>query len=257
MKYSYQEISKSKAQLYAGLSQTKMRARHGLFVVEGEKAVRDSIGDFTLEAIVTTGEKCVEWPVDRSKIFKASREIMAKISNLTTPPDIIAIFKIPENEEKPYENINPDSLYVMLDGVRDPGNMGTIVRTCHWFGVTHLFCSHDCVDVYNPKTVQACMGSLGKVKVIYCDLISLIERCKEMPVYGLLLEGENIYEASLESRGFVVMGNEGVGISKELRKHITSPLLIPPGNPGNHSESLNVSVATAVTLALFASRKAK
>ena len=140
--------------------------------------------------------------------------------------------------------------YLILDGVQDPGNLGTIIRTCHWFGITTIFASLDTVDIYNPKTVQATMGSLGKVRVLYRDLEEIIASNPGVPVYGTLLEGESLYRVHPDRRGFIVMGNEGNGISENIRKLVDNPVTIPPYGH-DHGESLNVAVATAITVAWF------
>lgn len=243
-------LSKTKANLYSGLGNASMRRRYSLFSVEGEKAISDSIDFFKLEALLIQTGYVTSLKADSEKVFEVSESTMKKISNFSTPSKIMAIYKIPEIDNHNLNDINTDSLYVALDGVRDPGNMGTIIRTCHWFGIKSIFASNDCVDIYNPKTIQASMGSLGKVNLISCDLKALFEAHREMPVYGLLLNGKDIYYSKVEKNGFILMGNEGKGISENLRASITHPLYIPPGSK-NHPESLNVSIATAVTLAIF------
>lgn len=250
------QLSKNKLSQYASLGQSKMRRKYGLFAVEGRKSVVDSLPYFDLEAlIVAAGNDTYATPefqdVRRAeKIFEVSPSDMKKLSSLTTPTDVIAIYHLPQQRDEDLD-VDADELYLMLDGVRDPGNMGTIVRTAHWFGITKIFASADCVDIYNPKTVQSTMGSLGRVQVVYCNLEEVIERYPAMPVYGTLLDGENIYDAKLSKAGFIIMGNEGQGISEPIRKKITHKLLIPPYNLENHSESLNVAIATGVILALF------
>lgn len=247
------ELSKTKASLYATLSAKKMRQRYGLFLAEGEKCVLDTLGAFPLECLIATPE----WLNDNNtkvadysdKLAMATEAVIRKITMLVTPPEVIAVFKIPETEDCP---IVRDELYLMLDGVQDPGNLGTIIRTADWFGVNVIFASNDTVDVFNPKVVQSTMGSLKRVKVIYCDLLKMMESNKGMPVYGMLLDGENIYNLDKRNEGgFIVMGNEGNGISKEIRKYINHSLLIPPYNRNSHPESLNVAVATAITLSWF------
>lgn len=176
---------------------------------------------------------------------------MRRLSNFVTSPDYLGVFQIPE-ERMP--QITPGGLYVMLDGVRDPGNLGTILRTCHWFGIKAILASRDCADLYNPKCVQACMGSLGHLPVGYVNLEEVIDSNPGMPVYGLLLEGKDIYRAPLRREGFIVMGNEGKGISEAIRRKVTHPLTIPPYSQ-DHGESLNVGAATAATLAIFRCRE--
>ncbi len=250
------ELSKSKQSIYSQLSKRKMRERYGLFLVEGYKSVGDTIGLFEIEAVIAvTGTMIPDNWKCAGKIFEVTPATIKKISSLSTPPEVVAIFHIPDNNSQ--HNIpGPDQnkLYLLLDGIQDPGNMGTIVRTAHWFGIDRIYASKDTVDIYNPKTIQSTMGSLGKVEVIYCDLAALISSCPEFPVYGTLLEGENIYKATLKEHGFIIMGNEGNGISERLRLLVSSPLLIPPYHNENHPESLNVAIATAVTLSQFRSR---
>lgn len=247
------ELSKAKSALYASLSQVKFRRRHGLFIVEGEKAVHDTIGIFKPEAIICIEGFKVAWEVSSDiNLYTVTRSQMKKISGLATPSPVLGVFRIPSERENIISGLEK-KLYVVLDGIQDPGNLGTIVRTCHWFGIYTVFASHDTVDIYNPKCVQATMGSLGKVNVIYTDLVELFEANPLLPVYGMLLEGKDIFKATLSKSGFIVLGNEGKGISGTLRDSITHPLLIPPGGP-DHSESLNVAVAGAIAISCFIGR---
>lgn len=247
------ELSKAKSALYASLSQVKFRRRHGLFIVEGEKAVRDTIGFFEPEAIVCTDGYNVTWEVTGDvSYYTVSQAQMKKISGLATPSPVLGVFHIPSGRERVISGLEK-KLHVVLDGIQDPGNLGTIVRTCHWFGIYTIFASRDTVDIYNPKCVQATMGSLGKVEVIYTDLHDLFSANPSLPVYGMLLEGEDIFKATLSKSGFIVLGNEGKGISGKLRELVTHPLLIPPGGP-DHSESLNVAVAGAIAISCFIGR---
>ncbi len=242
------ELSKTKTGVYSSLSSARMRRRHGLFIVEGEKSVRDTLGHFELECLICL-KGCGDFPdVPADKVREASEADMKKISGLQTVPPVVAVYRIPRQEERPAD-VGRD-LYLVLDGVQDPGNLGTIVRTCHWFGIRRIFASRDTADVFNPKCVQSTMGSIAKVEVTYCDLPALFRENPSMPVYGLLLDGKDIFRAETGDCGFIVMGNEGNGISPEVRSHVTSPLLIPPAT-ADHAESLNVAVATAITLARF------
>ena len=175
---------------------------------------------------------------------------MKKISSLSTPPDVIAVFKLPEEDVSDIR-LDPESLTLMLDGIQDPGNLGTIIRTADWFGIDTVICSKDTVDLYNPKTIQATMGSLKRVKVFYTDLEDILNKSEVRNVYGTLLDGENIFERDLNSEGVIVMGNEGKGISDRIRTLVTDPLLIPPAREDSHPESLNVAVATAIVISQF------
>lgn len=247
------ELSKNKLGIFSSLSSLKMRRKHSLFIVEGEKAVKDSLSCFTPHAIICRSDFHTDLPAGLP-VYQASESDMRRISNLTTPSGIAAVFKLPDKDVNISElEVEGNELYLLLDGVQDPGNLGTILRTCHWFGVRKIFASRDTADLFNPKTVQATMGSLGRVEVIYCDLAALIRRFPEMPVYGTLLEGRPIYGEPLSDGGFIVMGNEGNGISDEIRDLITVPINIPPAGR-EHGESLNVAIATAVTLSQFRAR---
>lgn len=223
------EISKAKISRYALLRHKKYREKEGLFLVQGSKAVADTRPWF----------ECVD--------IIESAEAIKKISTLENLPDVVAVYKIPEREAT-LTPLPKDRFYLVLDGVQDPGNLGTIIRTAHWFGVNRIFCSRNTVDVYNPKVVMSTMGSIAKVDVTYCDLKELFEINGDLPVYGLLLEGENLFEVQCPAPGIIVMGSEGHGPSDETRLHITKAFTIPPAHTDDHPDSLNVAIATAVTL---------
>lgn len=244
------KLSKTRSGIYASLGSSKMRRRHGLFTVEGEKSVSDTLGAFPLEAIIHVSGCCPNCAIGLDNVYEVDEAEMKRLSNLSTPSDVMAVYRLPETEVNPDSLHLADGLYMVLDGVQDPGNLGTIVRTCHWFGIYQIFASCNTVDIFNPKTVQATMGSIARVNVSYCDLSDLFRNNPDLPVYGLLLDGRDIFQSSLGDKGFIVMGNEGNGISTGLRPLITDPLLIPPAGP-DHSESLNVAIAAAITLAAF------
>ena len=247
------DISKTKAALYARLGQRKMRRRLGLFTAEGTKCVADTLGKFELEALVATPRWLEEHSslavVASDRVLEAGAAELARISTLSTASEVIAVYSAPSEAELPKEML-PRGFYLVLDGVQDPGNLGTIVRTAHWFGLDTIFASRDSADIYGPKAIQSTMGSVASVRVVYCDVAELLETHSHLPAYGLLLGGEDIF-ASREgfAPGFIVMGNEGSGISDRVRRLIDRPLTIPPANPASHPDSLNVAVATAVTLA--------
>lgn len=247
------ELSKTKAAVYASLSSKKMRRKHGLFLAEGEKCVVDTLGAFELESIVATRDwiathldLCRDW---ENRVLEASDTLLKKISTLSNASEVIAVFHIPE-QNKILENFN-DELILLLDGIQDPGNLGTIVRTADWFGVDKVIASEDTVDIYNPKAIQATMGSLKRVKVCYADLCSVINCHQSFPVYGMMLEGNDIFKTTLGQAGFIVMGNEGNGLSEDVRSLVDHPLLIPPYRDDSHGESLNVAIAIAITLSTF------
>lgn len=250
------KLSKTKKSLYGNLQTVKMRRRHRLFTVEGDKAVADTSKYFDIEAIVKVEGYSLhglsECNLLDDKIYEVSESEMKELSYFSTPSSVLGVFRIPEVELEDDLKVDDTKLHLVLDGVRDPGNMGTIIRTAHWFGIFTIYASHDCVDCYNPKVVQSSMGSLGAVRVRYCNLEELLNINNTMPVYGTLLEGENIFKAALKNRGFLVMGNEGVGISEKIRGRITCGLNIPPAT-SNHGESLNVAIATGIVLSCFES----
>lgn len=249
------ELSKTKTGIYASLGSKKMRERHGLFVVEGRKGVEDTLGRFEAECVITLSGTPAPAGLSASvACYEVSERELRRLSSLSTPSDLMAVYRIPQDGG--FSEPEEGSLSLLLDGVQDPGNLGTIIRTAHWFGIKRIYASRDTADLYNPKTVQSTMGSLGRVEVIYTDLEEVVKMNPDLPVYGTLLDGENIYEATLSEHGFIVMGNEGKGISAALRALITRGLYIPPGDSSDCPESLNVAIATAVTLSQFRSAAA-
>jgi len=237
-------LSKSQISFLQSLQQKKFRREHGLFLVEGYKSVSEfAASHYQIEAIYHT-------PALASKMLKLSHNInskeislniLEKISTLKTPQDIIALVKIPAWPALNYTSLQK-KFSIVLDGIQDPGNMGTIIRTADWFGIDNVICSEDCVEVYNPKVVQATMGSLSRINVHYTNLVSFFKQCN-MPVFGALLNGENIYKTQFGTEGLVVMGNEGNGLRPEIIDKVTRAVTIP--GSGN-AESLNVAVATAI-----------
>ena len=248
------DLSKTKATLFKSLSTKKMRDKHGLFLAEGEKCALDLTDAFTLQNLIVTSG----WIEHNSnlekkfgdKILIASPDQLKYISSFTTPPDVIAVFQIPEENKFDYK-LDENKLYVGLDGIQDPGNFGSILRTCDWFGINLVFASKDTVNLYNPKVVQATMGSLARVKVIYCNLIDLLDSNADKQSYGTFLDGDNMFEIKTNFSGILIMGNEGNGISNKVEERIKRRLYIPPYDINNHGESLNVGAATAITLSYF------
>ena len=268
--------SKAQLKIYRSLQQKKFRDELGLFLAEGPKCVEELRSAFRLEALITEEE--------------VGRVAIEQLSSLRTPQGVIAVFRKPSyspedgltaSNEALTGLMTKDCLILALDGIQDPGNLGTIIRTCDWFGVRDIFCSLDTADCYSPKVVQATMGALARVRIHYVDLPKWLEsqitnHKSKINIYGTLLDGRNMYEvlqrsdltaeggptasAVLQQRGLghtwkrsiVVMGNEGNGISPAVRRLITHPLFIPSYPPGEPtSESLNVAIATAIVLAEF------
>ena len=249
-------LSKAQLKLIKSLEQKKYRRERGLFVAEGGKTVGDLIAcGLQCELIIATKEwKAAHTLATRTPITEVSEDDMKRASFLRTPQGILALFRYPCEE---LNNEHPThTLCLALDGVQDPGNMGTIIRIADWFGIEHIYCSAGCVDAYSPKTVQATMGAIGRVKIHYTNLPALIASLKgKAPVYGTFLNGDNIYNRDLQPHGLIVMGNEGNGISSECEENITERLFIPNYPVGRAtSESLNVSTATAIICSEFRRR---
>lgn len=237
-------VSKNQIKLITSLQQKKFRKEHKLFFAEGKKVIQELIhSNFSLEYLFSTAT--VFPGIDPKKILTISETELKKISALTTPNDCLAVFKQPESK-----SINPSGLIVALDDIRDPGNLGTIIRLCDWFGITELVCSEETADIYNPKVVQATMGSIARVNVNYVNLEKFINET-QLPVFGTFMDGENIYKSSLPKEGIIIMGNEANGISPEIEKVVKNRLTIPRFGDLQQTESLNVATATAIILSEF------
>lgn len=240
------------------LQQKKFRQIHKEFVAEGPKIVSELIKSsfkinkvLYLESLLNQFEK----PATHSVEIISKKEL-DRISGLKTPSGILAVFEIPEQTSFRPDDI--DDIVLVLDGIQDPGNMGTIIRTADWFGIKNIVCSQDTVEVFNPKVVQASMGSIARVTVFYQELITILSGAKnKIRVYGTLLEGEDIYSLKLESNSFIVIGNESKGISREVQKFITDRIKIPEYSKGRdtRADSLNASIATALICAEFRRQK--
>jgi len=249
-------ISKNQIKYIRQLEQKKFRKRENCFVAEGPKVVGDLMRQYQPKAIFATEDwNGIELtgPVPVSRV---TDEELRRISFLQTPQQVLALFPIPEHTS--YLSPLTSHLYLALDSVQDPGNLGTIIRIADWFGIDTIFCSEDTADAYNPKVVQATMGSLAHVHIIYTDLLQLFETLpNDFPVFGTLLDGEDIYQQPLSNYGIIVMGNEGNGISEAVRQRVTHRLLIPNFHQGPSAESLNVAIATAITCSEFRRRGTK
>jgi TrmH family RNA methyltransferase len=237
-------ISKNQIKFVRQLEQKKFRKKEQLFVAEGPKVVGDLLrAGFNAYQIFATNE----WKHNGLAFQEVSKEELQKLSFLQHPQEVLAVFEIPSKEQA-----SSSPLSLALDDVQDPGNLGTIIRIADWFGITTIYCSEGTADAWNPKVVQATMGSIARVNLIYTDLAEMIRNSK-VPVYGTLLDGQNIYTQELSKEGIIVMGNEGNGISQEIRQLITHKLLIPQFHEG--PESLNVAIATAITCSEFRRRE--
>ena len=257
-------ISKNQIKFIRSLSQKKVRYAEQLFLAEGEKCVRELLQSFEPFLIASSS------PLSGIEALEATEMEIQQMSQLRHPQGVVAVFKMPTMVDLnatfkmliSQEATKASGLILALDGVQDPGNLGTIIRTADWFGIEEIICSQDTVDCWNPKVVQATMGALARVHVHYINLYSFIlnvlqsnQDGNNYPIYGTLLDGKNMYSPDAipsKQRGIIIMGNEGNGISSAIRSLITHPLYIP-SFPAERptSESLNVGIATAIILAEF------
>ncbi|MCD7964076.1 MAG: RNA methyltransferase [Rikenellaceae bacterium] len=247
-------LTHKRIQYLKSLQDKKIRNRDGVFVAEGFKLVSDLISsDLNVNNVYVLEEYVDKLPFFEN-IMVVSGKDMDRISGLKSPSGVFALIEIPKH--KMVANDTGKKLSLALDGIQDPGNIGTIIRTADWFGIEDIFCSENTADCYNPKVVQATMGAISKVRVHYCNLEETLGKFASLkvPVYGTFLEGENIYSAELSPNGIIVLGNEGRGISSCIEKTITDKLFIPPYGQNVFSDSLNVSTATAVICSEFRRR---
>ena len=247
-------LSKNKIKYIRSLELKKNRKEERAFVAEGHKLVGDLLGHFSCKLLVATRSWMDVHPqVVADEVIEVTQEELTRASLQKTPQDVLAIFEQPDYPMNP--EVISQSLCLALDDVQDPGNLGTIIRVADWFGIEHIFCSLGTVDVYNPKTIQATMGALARVKLHYCNLPSLIASLGDVPVYGTFLDGKNIYGEDLGTYGLIVMGNEGNGVSQEVADMVNKRLYIPNYPPQREtSESLNVAMATGIVCAEFRRR---
>ena len=235
-------LTKSQIKLISSLKQKKFRIQHQLFVVEGVKVVQEFLNsDYELVEIFAVDDHFSQY---KQKLTRVSAKELSKISGFNTPNKVVATFKIPR--PKP---INWSALVVALDAVNDPGNLGTIIRLCDWFGIENLICSETTVECFNPKVVQASMGSHTRVNITYMDLekaLPLAPNCM-----GTFMDGMSIYEQNLPDEGLLVLGNEANGISQEIEALVDTRLSIPRFGNLKQTESLNVANAAAILLSEF------
>lgn len=233
-------VSKSQLKLITSLRQKKYRDKHQMFLAEGPKVVGElSAAGFKTYAVFAT--EPLQFNTEISYITETE---LKKISSLKTPNKVLAIFYKPT-----FDEFKPDGITLLLDGINDPGNLGTIIRLCDWFGITNLVCSNNTVDCYNPKVVQATMGSIARVQLYYKDLPPVLELyADKVDVYGAFMKGTNVYRTTLSKDCFLVMGNEANGISPEVAQYVTQKISIPQFGNMQQTESLNVATATAILL---------
>ena len=233
----------------------KNRKENGVFLAEGNKLVSELSAHFKCKLLVATSQ----WldsnrNINADETIAVEKEELSRASLLKTPQDVLAVFEMPRYEAS--DDDPKKELCLALDDIQDPGNLGTIIRIADWFGIKNIFCSHGTADAFSPKTVQATMGALARVKIHYCDIKELISGLDDVPVFGTFLDGNNIYESELSANGLIVMGNEGNGISKEVSALINRRILIPNYPQGNETtDSLNVAIATAIVCSEFRRRQ--
>ncbi len=253
-------ISKTRANFIISLQKKKVRDEEKLFIIEGDKLVKEFLSSGTCVKILVAkpefiGSLTAKMRQYVEEIEPASYEELKKISTLKTPHNALAIVPVFNYTSELYAVKN---LTVALDFVQDPGNLGTIIRAAAWFGISDIYCSNDCVDVYNPKVVQATMGAILNVRVHYCDLKELLNNAVKnaIPVFAALLEGESVYGHELGNNGIILLGNESKGISEELHPYISHKLLITRFTNAKYGvESLNVGMAASIILSEFARRQ--
>ncbi len=251
------EITNRLRKMIASLADSKARRREQCFIAEGTKCVIDTWQHFSPRHLFATARWIEAHPdivASSPSTVQVSGADMERMSHLSTPPQVIALYDLPvytlADAPSPADN-----LILALDRIQDPGNLGTIIRIADWFGIRTIIASHDTVDAFNPKVIQATMGAISRVKVIYTSLPEYLSVNSGVPVYGTFLDGNDIYRTPLTPTGIIVMGNEGQGISPEVADCVTHRLLIPSYPPESPtSESLNVGMATAITVAEFRRR---
>lgn len=248
-------LSKNQIKFIKSLKDKTCRVENSLFVAEGSKLVGDLIRqNYPIEKVYCTDKFIASMSnfLDNVPFERVTSDQLERTTQLKSVPDVIAMCRIPKIEFD-FPSIF-QHLCLALDRIQDPGNLGTIIRLADWFGIQHIFCSQDTVDLYNPKTVQATMGAFARVNVHYVDLINLLQTAKkhDVVIYGTFLEGENLYKSQLSPKGIIVMGNEGGGISKPVEELISQKITIPPYPIGEtKTESLNVAIATSIICAEF------
>lgn len=241
-------ISKNQIKSISQLKQKKFRESEKQFIAEGVKVIQELVAS-NLNLIHIYSTQIYDFGVDSKYVSLITEQDLKKISALTNPNTCLAVFEIPKAPK-----LDKTGLQLVLDDVRDPGNLGTIIRLCDWFGITDLICSSATVDVYNPKVVQATMGSITRVNVHYLDIKTYLQ-CLNLPIYGTFMDGDNIYELDLPAEGIIVMGNEANGISIEIEQLVNKRISIPRFGTVQATESLNVATATAITLSEFKRKK--
>ena len=233
-------VGKSQLKFIKNLQQKKYRNQHGMFVVEGIKSVKELL-ESHIKVFKIYSTNADLFALDDDRIELISEIELKKISSLKNPNKVLGIFRVPQSKEVDFQD-----WILALDDIRDPGNLGTIIRLCDWFGIQNLICSENTVDCYNPKVLQATMGSVARVNIVYTNLEVFLKNSK-LPIFGTFMEGDPVYDIELPESGILIMGNEANGISGIIETMVDSKISIPQfGNMA--TESLNVAAATAIFL---------
>lgn len=260
------KLTNTQRKLILSLASARQRRSRGLFVAEGIRSLRELLPSFQLQWLVATPlwlDENASMPgalgVGADRLLTASADDMRRISSMQTPQGVMGVFSMPAEEPFDVSVLGRDSdrLVLALDTIQDPGNLGTIIRVADWFGIDTVIASHETADIFSPKVVQSTMGALARVRVHYCDLYGILGAlaAADVPVYGTMLDGGDLYSTPLTAGGVIVMGNEGNGISEAVAATLTCRLRIPSFPPGALTvESLNVGTATAITVAEFRRR---
>ena len=247
-------ISKNQIKFVRQLEQKKFRKAENLFIAEGHKVVGDLLAAGFRPTQVFATNDWISLNPTVSAIEVTPNEL-ARLSLQQHPQQVLALFPIPNYNPSSPINQQSSHLSLLLDNIQDPGNLGTIIRIADWFGIGTIYCSPGTVDAWNPKVVQATMGSIARVNIIYIDPDELFNQLPaDYPIYGTFLDGDNIYTQKLTPHGLIVMGNEGNGISDAVRERVSHKLLIPDFHKGDTADSLNVAIATAITCSEFRRR---
>ena len=240
-------VSKNQIKWITSLQLKKYRLENQLFIAEGVKVIQELLqSNFVLEDLFATEDVFNSFSVNNKMVVTDAE--MKKITALSSPSSCLAVFQMPKETK-----ISNQGLIVALDDIRDPGNLGTIIRLCDWFGIEQMICSKETVDVFNPKVVQATMGSLARVNIQYIDIQEFISN-SSLPIFGTFMDGNNIYSEDLPNDGIIIFGNEANGISAEIEKLVTNRIAIPRFGKLQKTESLNVATATAIILSEFCRR---
>lgn len=248
-------LSKAKIKFIRSLENKKERRATGMFIAEGGRIICDMMPYLKCRLLAATESwLAVHGDMHADETAVASHDEIRRASLMQSPQDAIAVFDIPEQEYSPSEM--KGKLVLALDGIQDPGNMGSIVRTADWFGIETVLCSRECADIYSPKCIQATMGAAARVAVVYGELVEMIPETGKKDVYGTFIDGDDIYNVPVTTDAVIVMGNEGNGISDKVAATVTRRISLPPFKTGRCGmvESLNVAAATAAVCAEFRRR---